>query len=352
MKKSLLFLVALSLISLNQTMGQGLLKKVTKAVANDVAGKPRVAAQNKNADQPEPGCASDQAVVVMDMGGNLQLDYSELSISILDDGRVLAQHRGVDEYYVVKNGVTKGPYKAGDPEIADFVIKDEEKTTGDPWLLKYKQYITKPGEKYMIKFAGKNYGPYAQINNFLVTKSKEKFVAVVVENIIVTEDSGEKMEEALKNAKTDQERMDLAMQFSQQMQDKMFQDGKLVDITPKMISNIPNVGSDQSTGAGGILDNNMKYDDILMNAGTKIMDLQGKEVLTIKQDHIGAKEMFVNTTNTKYAVYNYGTLSFSDNTTMSELFNPHMIKTDGKVFLAYMYYSPKKNSIMQHKIPF
>jgi hypothetical protein len=352
MKKSLLFLVALGLITLNQTSGQGLLKKVTKAVANDIAGKPGEVTKNKNADQPEPSCASDQAVLVMDMGGNLQLDYSEISISLLDDGRLLAQHRGVDEYYVVKDGVTKGPYKAGDPQIADFVPKDEEKSSGDPWLLKYKQYITKPGEKYMIKFAGKSYGPYAQINNFLVTKSKEKFVAVVVENILFTEDSSEKMEEAMKNAKTDQERMDLAMQFSQQMQDKMFQDGKMVDITPKLISNIPNVSSDQSTGAGGILDNNMKYDDILMNAGTKILDLQGKVVLTIKQDHLGAKEMFVNTTNTKYAVYNYGKLSFSDNTTMTELFNPHMIKTDGKVFLAYMYYSPKKNSIMQHKIPF
>jgi hypothetical protein len=29
-----------------------------------------------------------------------------------------------------------------------------------------------------------------------------------------------------------------------------------------------------------------------------------------------------------------------------------LVKIDGKVFLAYMYYSPKKNSIMQCKIPF
>lgn len=353
MKKPILFLIAFCLTTFNLVNGQGLLKKVTNSVTKDVLGKPQEEQKNKNSDQPEPSCANDNATVVMDLGGKLQLDYQELNISILDDGRILAQHLGSDEYYVVMDGVTQGPYKSGDPKIADFVVSEEvEKPKGDPWLLKYKEYITKPGEKYMIKFGGKSYGPYAQINNFLVTKSKDKFAAIVIENVMFTEDEGDKMEEALKNAKTDQEKMDLTIQYAQQMQDKMIQGGKPINMTPKLITNIPNVTFDPSLGVGGILDNKMKFDDILMNAGSQIMDLKGKTVLIVKPEHASSKNIFVNTSNTKYAVYDYGTLTFSDNTAMSELFNPHMVKTDGKVFLAYMYYSPKRNSIMQYKIPF
>ena len=66
----------------------------------------------------------------------------------------------------------------------------------------------------------------------------------------------------------------------------------------------------------------------------------------------GLKDLFVNSNNTKYAFYNSGTLTFSDNTTMTDLFNPYLVKADGKVYLSYMYYSPKNNAIMQHKIPF
>ena len=77
-----------------------------------------------------------------------------------------------------------------------------------------------------------------------------------------------------------------------------------------------------------------------------------KVVLTLKSESIGAKDLFVNTTNTKYAFYNSGTLTFSDNTTLTDLFNPHLVKVDGKVYISYMYYSPKRNAIMQHKIPF
>ena len=77
-----------------------------------------------------------------------------------------------------------------------------------------------------------------------------------------------------------------------------------------------------------------------------------KVLFTLKQEAIGAKNLFVNSNNTKYAYYNSGTLTFSDNTTMTDLFNPYLAKTDGKIYLNYMYYSPKNNAIMQHKIPF
>jgi hypothetical protein len=100
------------------------------------------------------------------------------------------------------------------------------------------------------------------------------------------------------------------------------------------------------------LNSNIKYDDILFLTYDKVIDLSNKVLLTLKPDASGAKDLFVNTTNTKYAFYNYGTLTFSDGTVMSELFNPHLVKISGQVYLAYIYYSPKKNAIMQCKIPF
>ena len=346
MKNSLLFSLVICLLACNPVNAQGLLKKVTKSMTRELLGKP----ENENL-EPEPACACDKPEVAMDMGGKLQLDYKELSISALEDGRILAKHLGTDEYYVVKDGVIKGPYKSGDPEIADFAATDEDDKSVENFLKRNRPYISQTGEKFLITFGGKTFGPYAQINNFTVTKSKDKFAAVVIENIVVNEDQGKKMDEAIKNAKTEQEKMDLAMQYSRQMQQKMVQGGGPSAMTPKIVTNIPGATLNpliQATTFSG----NIKYDDILVYTWDKVVDLQGKTLLTLKQEFIGADQLFVNTSNTKYAAYKDGTLSFDDNTTLSELFNPRLVKEDGKVYIAYMYYSPKKNSIMQCKILF
>lgn len=349
MKKSLLFFMAISLITANPVIAQSrLLNKVKNSVANDLLSKKEEPNQ-----QPEPKCACDKPEVAMDMGGKLELDYKELTISISDDGRILAKHNGLNEYYIIKDGVTQGPYKEDDPRIKGFEAYKEEVPEGaDPWLIKYKEYITKTGGKYMITFGGKTYGPFGQINNFEVSRSKEKFAAIVVENPLMGGDEAKKMEAAAKNAKTDQERMDLAMQYAQQMQQKMMQGGGPESMQPKFVSNIPNANYDPIKTVSTFMKGNMKYNDILMISYDKILDLQGNTIFSIKPEAFGAEQVFVNTDNTKYAYYNYGTLTFSDNSTMSELFSLRMVKVDGKIYLAYMYYSPKKNAIMQCKIPF
>ena len=52
-------------------------------------------------------------------------------------------------------------------------------------------------------------------------------------------------------------------------------------------------------------------------------------------------------------MYNSGThLHLVMEQGMSDLFNPHLVKVGGQVYIAYMYYSPKRNSLMQCKIPF
>jgi hypothetical protein len=351
MKKSTLMFLAICFFAgstLNAQVG-GLLKKVTKSVSNELLGKPEET-QNNNSNQPEPSCACEQADLILELSGKMQLVYSELDISVMDNGSVLVKDKISGKYYVSKDNAANGPYSEGDPEIASFTYTEKNDDNTNPQLGKFKEYITKSGDKYLITFNGKSYGPYAQINSFVIPKSKDKFAAIVTENIIVTADQGKNMDEAIKNAKTDQEKMDLAMKYTQEMNSKMMQGGGPSTMAPKLITSVEAVKYDPSTG--GSLNAVMKYDDILIVGYYGTTDLKGNKVIAIKPEHSGSSPVFINTTNTKYTAYNYGTLSFSDGTTLSDLFNPHLVKTNGTVFLAYMYYSPKKNAIMQCKIPF
>jgi hypothetical protein len=358
MKKFSFLYLALCLIILNPVSGQksGFLNKVSKS-ANDILGKSDNAGQaGKAKTQPEPSCASDQATIAMDLGGKVQVDYQELSISILSDGRILAQHIGTKEYYVAKDGVTSGPFKAGDPQIADFVPKETENTDDKSeaaFLAKNKPYITKSGEKFLITFEGKKYGPYARIDYFTVSKSKDKFAALCTQTVVMTEAQGEDMETAMKNAKDDQERMELSMKYAQELSETMVKGGGAEGIKSKLISNIPNAFYDPITMNNAIPNGEVKFDDILMvTYDNKVYDIRGKMLFTMKQEAMSTKTLFVSEDNSKYAFYNSGTLNFSDNTKMTELFNPHLVKVEGKIFISYMYYSPKHSAVMQHKIPF
>jgi hypothetical protein len=349
MKKLLFIIIAVFLSTLNPASGQSLLKRVTKSVSDELLGTTNT---EKKSVQPEPASACEDAELILDLGGNLKLEYTEISIMTKDDGSILLKDRVTSKYYIVKDGTTQGPVPEGDPRLAGFDYIDEPGSDKEAIYRIYKEYIARTGDKYQITFGGKTYGPYAQINSFTVTRSKDKFAAMVTETIVVTDDQGKKMDEAMKNAKTDQEKMDLAMKYSQEMQQKMMQGGGPSAMMPKLVTNIPDAAFDPVKSGGGTLNGQIKFDDILVVAYDRILDLKGKTLLTLNQEAIGTEKMYVNTTNTKYAVYNYGALSFSDKTSIPDLFNPHLIKVDGKVYLAYMYYSPKKNSVMQCKILF
>jgi hypothetical protein len=359
MKKSIFLSLVVCIVFTHLANAQGgLLKKVTKSMTNELLGRPQEVDRG-----PEPKCACADAKLIMDLGGKVQLDYKELSISVADDGSILAKSRVGDEYYIIRDGVTTGPLKAGDKRLKgfeDFVEPDRnnapDNSTGgeskgdDPWL-KY-EYITKSGEKYLITFKGKSYGPYGAINGFAVSHTKEKFAAIVIENTPYSKMDAKKMEAEMKNAKTDQEKMDLSMKYAQQMQENMMAGGGPAAMQPKFISNIPDVVYDPIKTISGTLSGNLKYDDIFMVAYDKITDLKGNTLIPIVPEAFGSEKLYLNTDNTKYAYYNYGTLTFNDKTNLSELFGTHLLKVDGQVYLAYMYYSPKKNSIMQCKIAF
>jgi hypothetical protein len=353
MKKLFIFSMSVCLIlgnPLNAQVGR-LLNKVSKSVTDEVNGKPANSSNNTK-QEPEPKCACEQPELIFDLGGKLKLMYSEISISAKDDGSILLKDKISSDFYIVKDGVTQGPIKAGDPRLTGFDNVDDRDKPKETTRWANNEYISKSGEKYLIKFGGKTYGPYGEIREFKVTKSKEKFAAFVVETVLMSEADGKKMEEAIKNAKTDQEKMNLSMQYSQQMMQKMQQGGGATSILPKLICNTGDVPLDPTKSHIGTLNNSIKFDEIFMVVSNEIIDLKGNVVLTLSPEASGSKDLFVNTPNTKYAYYNYGTLTFSDGTSMSNMFNLRWVKVNGQVSLAYMYYSPKRNAIMQCRMAF
>lgn len=349
MKKAILLFFAFSIVCVSPSNCQvgKFLNKVSNSVANKISGD-----DSKNAKQdPEPSCACDQPELVLNLDGNLKLTYSEISISVRDDGALLVKDRISGDYYIAKDGTTQGPIKAGDKRLSGFDTKTDEQSDGKKtWT--NNEYISKSDDKFTIKFGGKSYGPYSQISEFKVARSKDKFAAIVVENEVVSEAEGKKMEAAIKNAKSDQERMELSMKYSQMMMQKMQDGGGPNSMMPTLVTNIPNVTYDPLKSTGGQLSNTVKFDDILFTTYDKVIDLSNKVLLNLKPDAAGAEALFVNKSNTAYAWYKYGTLTFSDGKTMTDLFSPHLVKINGQVSLAYLYYSPKRNAIMQCKIPF
>jgi hypothetical protein len=352
MKRSLLFILAFCLIAGQTVFGQGgMLKRVTKSMSNELLGRPQEVDRG-----PEPTCACKDAKEVAGLGGKIQLDYKELEISTRDDGAVLMKDKVSGNFYIANGDVMQGPISAGDKRLTGFESVNENEGDGskDMWLTRYPQYISKSNGKYIINFGGKTYGPYAQLNGFVIPRSKDKFAALVVENVVTTEEQSKKMEEAMKNAKTDQEKMDLAMKYGQEMQNKMMQGGGPSSMLPKLITNVAGSTYDPSTQGQGILNGLMKYDEILMvSFSGEVVDLKGNKVITMKPEYALGQTVFINSGNTKYAYEVYGELNFSDGSPkLNDLFNPHLIKEEGKVYLAYMYYSPKKNGLMQCKLEF
>lgn len=346
MKKPISILIAIFVLFSVSVNGQGgLLKKVASSMKDELLG-------TKTNTDPEPSCACADAEQVVGLGGKFQLDYKEMEISTMDDGSLLLKHRYSGEFFIVKEGAISGPFREGDSRIAGFENLDENPKT-DELAVRYKKYISKSGDKYTITFGGKSYGPYSLISSFVVSQSGDKFAALVIANVVATEDEGKAMDKAIANAKTEEEKRELAMQYSLQMQQKMMDGGGPQSMMPSLVTNIPDASYDPTRNMGASLSSTIKYDDIVMFVVNKVIDLTGKTVISLRPEHFGgAAHIFVSSGNDKYALYDYGTITFNNKSTKTDLFNPHLIKTGGQVYLAYMYYSPKKNAIVQCKIPF
>jgi len=257
--------------------------------------------------QPEPACACDQPELIVNLSGKLKLDYKELNVCTMDDGSVLLVDRNTDDYYVAKEGVIQGPYKQEDPRVAGFsdcYLESEEMSNILP---RYKGILSKSGDKFLITMGGKTYGPFIDIYDFTVSRSRDKFAV-----------------------------------FAASKEGEM----------PKLITNIPNATFDIVNSFGTSFCGNIKYDEILILTENAVMNLQGKTLFNIKPEMSGCDRLFINTSNSRYAYYDFGILTFSDGKSLPGCFNPHLLKSGSAIYLAYMYYSPKRNAIMQCKIPF
>ena len=360
MKKLLIVTMALCLLASYTASPQGILKKVKSAVSKQITGNNNSGNNNNMANaKPDPKCACNDAIMLLDLGGTLQLTYNEISVLLLGGDSLLVHDRISNKDYILQDGKLEGPYPENDPKIENLKAaasgseaSEDDSRKADYWMNRYPHFISKSGEKYLIKFGGKSYGPYATINDFAVPKSRGQFAALVTENVVVSESDGKKMEAAMKNAKTDQERMDLAMKYSQQMSKQMMNNGGAESIMPKLVTSVTGAKYDQMAWMGAKLNGNVKYDEILVVSQTKVISLPGKTLFTFSNYEDSNIPIFISSDNSKYARYNFGSIVLSDNTTLPDLFNPHLIKTDGNVYLTYMYYSPMKNAIMQCKIPF
>ena len=337
MKKSLLVMAALYFLVSYPLESQGVFSKVKNAVTKEILGASNDDT-NSSKPGPEPSSARDDAKTIVDLT-KFKLDYKEINICEKEDGSLLIKDRRDGKYYLLKDGKSEGPLSENDPRVTD-------------WVDKYPAFISHSGDKYLIKFNGKSFGPYAVISDFAVSLSRDKFAALVTENVLVTEAQNKKIEEEMEKAKTDQERLEISMKYTQQMSDILSQPGGTESIQPKLVSNVPGASYDMMKWMGGRLNSKVKYDDIVVTATDKIIDLKGNTIITLSDNRYDFNDLFLNSSGTKYASYKYGTLTFSDKTSLAELFNPNLTKTDGKVYLTYMYYSPGKNAIMQAAIPF
>jgi hypothetical protein len=149
MKKSFFFLLAVSSIVVDSVDGQSILSRVKSSVSNKITGN---SDDTSSKPGPEPSCARDDAKLIMDLGGKLKIDYNEISISVKDEGSILVKDKPGGKYYVVKDGVTQGPYDDGDHRIKGFDGVDDDGNGIEALLLKYKGYISRSGEKYLITF--------------------------------------------------------------------------------------------------------------------------------------------------------------------------------------------------------
>ena len=98
----------------------------------------------------------------------------------------------------------------------------------------------------------------------------------------------------------------------------------------------------------------VKYDEIVIVGMDKITDLAGKTLITFDPQKftVYSGGFWLSSDNSIVATYNSGLLTLSDGKEFAEVFCPYILKSEGKVYLTYMYFSPVNNAIMQCRIPF
>jgi hypothetical protein len=315
-------------------------KVVDKALGNDSGSKTGTKAQ-------EPGCATENDKVVFEFDKGFKVDMSEITVCV-QDGDILLYSKLTSKYFVKKwnSEDPDGPYEENAPEVTRFVChaassSDEKKD----FSILYPEFVSRSGEKFLIKFGGKSYGPYAVIMNFVISSLKTKFVAQVIPDVMFTEKEGTRLEKESKNATTMAQQMEMARKVQEQMMQKAV-GGNPMDFQMKIISNVQGVAD--NLGAMVQYTSAIKFDEIVCLGAGQILDLSGKTIFNYDPQKVNPYDgLLLSSDNARYVTYSYGVVKFSDGKECNDVFSPWLSKEDGKVYLNYLYYSPKHNAIMQ-----
>lgn len=330
----------------------GLMNKVKNKVIDKALGKEAGSVESQNsAVGKEPACASDNAKIVFEFEKGYKVVMQEITVCI-QDGDILLFSKLENKYFIKKKNSDspEGPYETGAPEVIRFSCNGSSEDGNKDWPALYPDLIFRAGDKFEIRFGGETYGPYAVIQNFVVSSLKTKFVAQVIPDIMFTEKEGAQMEKEAGNAQTMEQQMEMARKVQEKVMNKM-SGGNPMDFSMKMVSNVPGVS--ENLGMTAMLSSGIKYDEIVWIGFDNIMDLSGKTIFTFNRQNVDIMGgIWLSSDNSRYASYSNGLLKFSDGQECSEVFSPYLYKENGNVILNYHYFSPKNNAIMQVSVPF
>jgi hypothetical protein len=184
-----------------------------------------------------------------------------------------------------------------------------------------------------------------------MNENQDKFVASVYEKLLKESDLGDmsKIEKEMNNAKTDEERMQIAMQISQKITAVMSEQ-QAISSAPQVVTNIPDVVWNPLMGT---TNNRIKFNDIVVTVMNEIKDLQGNTLFSFNNLENNIYEKFwLSSDNKSWAGYNNGQIIFSNGKKIQEVFSPFLDLSDGNLFINYLYFSPVKEAIMKVRIPF
>lgn len=311
-------------------------------------------------DQGSPGaagkgtsCASESDQVVFEFGKNIKLAANEVTVQI-NDGNILLYDKLQGKYYIKKSGggAPEGPYKGDHPAVKNFGALPSGGGWGEEELLAvYPEYISRKGDKYTLSFGGKSYGSFAGIHNFVVNDSRTGFAAMVVHDSYDGDSGMEEIAKKMENAKTDQERMQIAMAHQAIIAEKA-QEISSLDMMPRLVTNL--AGAREEIPMGGELSSTVKKGEIVWVTPNAVVDMTGRKLFELANltSFYDIYNFWISDDNKQYASYDNGLLKFSDGRECSEVFSPFRDVVDGKPVIGFFYFSSAKNAIMSSSHPF
>ncbi len=329
----------------------GLMNKVKNKIVDKALGVDS-GSQDTGASGQDPDCATDDAVRVFEFDKGFKVARNEIRTWIYQ-GDILLLSKDTGKYFLKKKNSPspEGPFGEEDPEVQRFLHVANSPEDAADFALLYPESVQKTGDGYTIRFGGKSYGPFASILSMVINDSGTQFAATISMDEPKMGNEMESIAKKIENAKTDQEKMQIAMQYQSQIIEET-QKMSRIDVLPKLVTNVE--GALMQVPSGSVLSSTVKYDGIVWVGMDKISDLAGNILFTwdVYQTQVENGNIWLSSDNKRYAVYSDGLLVINGTRKLNQLFSPFRSKSGTGEFLNYLYFSPVNNAIMQAMVPF